>query len=338
MTTIIDFSELTAEPDLVTIGVLDANRNVLNRVARVIRSAAQLAWVAAEEDPAALAERLSQDTVLLACEDAAVDLALQWCEHRFAQAHLAVWSHDPTATLIERALRNDRLVSLLGWPSFQSMPRSWELALAARQILRPHSEPTAIGDVLAGTPVTVEFRPRSFSDREAVAGHGANFVERCGGSSRTCAKVAEVIHELTMNATYDAPVDRDGEPRYAYDRRAPIELEDGEVPLIQCATDGMLAAVAVTDPFGRLTREHVLTSIQRGYEAGRSTQAQVVDSSRGGAGLGMWRVYSSAAVTIVDVIPGHSTSVTAVFDIDVSPREARTLPPSLHLFDRGRLG
>lgn len=338
MTTIIDFHELTPEPDLVNIGVLESNRTVLSRVARVIRSAAQLAWVAAEEEPAALAERLSQNTLLLACEDRAVDVALEWCEHRFPEAHVAVWSHDPTAALIDRAIRNDRLVSLLGWPSFQSMPRTWELALAARQILRPHSEPTAISDIFSSPPVVVEFRPRTTSDREAIAGYGATFVDRCGANSRTCAKIAEVVHELTMNATYDAPVDRDGEARYAHDRRAPIELEDCEVPLVQFATDGMLVAIAVTDAFGRLTRDHVLASIQRGYEAGLSHHAQVVDSSRGGAGLGMWRVYSSAAATIVDVIPGHSTTVTAVFDIDVAPREARTLPPSLHLFDRGRLG
>ena len=44
------------------------------------------------------------------------------------------------------------------------------------------------------------------------------------------------------------------------------------------------------------------------------------------------------AVTIVDVLPGHSSTVTAVFDVDVGARDARTLPPSLHLFDRGRLG
>lgn len=338
MTAIIDFNELTAEPELVEIGVLERNRTVLYRAARVVRSAAQLAWVAAEGEPEALAARLSKDTLLLACEEAAVDDALEWCDSRLPHAHIAAWSHDPTAALIDRAVYNDRLVSLLGWPSFQSMPRAWEIALATRRILQPESEPTTIGDVLVGAPVVVEFQPRTLADREAVVAHGAAFVQRSGGGDRTCAKIGEVIHELTMNATYDAPVDRNGDPCYAHDRRAPVELADREVPLLQLATDGMLVAVSVTDPFGRLTRDHVLASIQRGYGAGRSSAAEVVDRSHGGAGLGMWRVYSSAAVTIVDIVPGHSTSITAVFDIDVSPREARTLPPSLHLFDRGRLG
>lgn len=338
MTAIIDFTELTSEPAQVEIGVLESNRTVLSRAARSIRAAAQLAWIAAESEPAALHARLSHDASFVACEEAAVDVVLEWCEHQFPSAHLAVWSHDPASALIARATDNDRIVSLLGWPSFQSMPRPWELALATRRILRPESEPTSIGDILPGAPVAVEFQPRTAADRAAVVAHTAALIERGGSSDRTAARIGDVMHELTMNATYDAPVDDSGEPRYAHDRRAPVELDDYEVPLVQVATDGMLVAVAVTDPFGRLTRDHVLASIQRGYEAGRSSTSEVVDRSRGGAGLGFWRVYSSAAVTIVDIVPGHSTSITAVFDIDVAPRDARTLPPSLHLFDRGRLG
>jgi hypothetical protein len=39
---------------------------------------------------------------------------------------------------------------------------------------------------------------------------------------------------------------------------------------------------------------------------------------------------------IADVDPGRFTSVTAFFDLDVNPREARSLPVSLHLFERAR--
>lgn len=338
MTTLIDFSELTSEPAQLEIGVLESNRAVLHRAARSIRAAAQLAWIAAEEDPSQLAARLSKDASFVACEEAAAEAVLGWCEHQAPNIHLAVWSHDPTAALIDLAAHNDRIVSVLGWPSFQSMPRPWELALATRRILRPESDPTFIGDILPGSPVAVEFHPRTPADRVAVVAHTAALVERAGCGDRTASRIGDVMHELTMNATFDAPVDSNGDPRYAHDRRAPVELEDDEVPLVQFATDGMLAVLAVTDGFGRLTRDHVIASIQRGCEAGRSSIAEVVDSSRGGAGLGFWRIYSSAAATIVDIIPGHSTSVTAVFDIDLSARDARNLPPSLHLFDRGRLG
>ena len=141
-----------------------------------------------------------------------------------------------------------------------------------------------------------------------------------------------------MNATYDAPVDSRGELCYAHDRREQVTLPNREAPTVQVATDGLLVVLQVTDPFGRLTRDHVLASIDRGRQARKGSGSDVVDRSQGGAGLGLWRVYASSAVTIVDIIPGRATTVTAVFDIDVGPRDARTMPPSLHLFDRGRMG
>jgi hypothetical protein len=100
----------------------------------------------------------------------------------------------------------------------------------------------------------------------------------------------------------------------------------------------MLLALQVTDPFGRLQREHVLRGIIRGSGAAHAASSeQILDTSGGGAGLGLWRIFSAGAVTLIDVVPGHDTTVTAVFDLDLNPRESRNLPPSLHLFDRASL-
>jgi hypothetical protein len=225
----------------------------------------------------------------------------------------------------------------LGWPTFQSIPRPWEIALATRTILWPGPDHTALGDIFTGVPAVATLHPRGPQDREHAIRQVSGLVERAGGADRTAARIGEVAHELIMNATFDAPVDSRGEPHYAFDRREQVVLKDREIPVFQFATDGMLVALQITDPFGRLTRDHVLSSIDRGRQAGRTSSAEIVDRSQGGAGLGFWRVYSSSAVTIVDITPGHSTTVTAVFDVDVAPREARTMPPSLHLFDRGRL-
>ncbi len=332
-----DRATLGAEPAMLQIGVLERNRSVLQRAARVMRAAANLDWVAAEEDPLALRAQLDPSTRLLACEASDAELVLGWIGDSFPSARLAVWSHE-TAPLIELAERDDRVVSLIGWPRFQSMPRSWEIALATRMLLAAFPEPTSIADVFAGVPMVAEFRPAAPAERDEVVLEISRLVERTGGADRLTARIGEVAHELIMNATYDAPVDASGEPRYAKDRRAGVVLERDEVPLVQFATDGLLIALRVSDPFGRLSRDHVVSSIRRGSRAASAVASEVVDRSYGGAGLGIWRVYSSAAVTIVDVIPGHSTTVTVVFDVDLGPREARTLPPSLHLFDRGRFG
>lgn len=328
---------LHPEPDAMTIGLLERNRSVLLRAARVMRAAANLEWIAADDDPLTLRAQLSQSTRFLACESADAELVLSWIGQSFPHARLATWSHNPAA-LIELAEHDDRIVSVLGWPAFQSMPRSWEIALSTRMILSQGAEPTSLGDVFVGTPVVVEFRPRTQRDRDEVVGSIARLIERAGAADRASSRIGEVAHELIMNATYDAPIDASGEVRYAHDRRAPVSLDDADVPRVQFATDGILVAIQVTDRFGRLTRDDVLSSIRRGAKARETSASDVVDRTNGGAGLGLWRVYASSAVTIVDILPGHSTTVTAVFDVDLGPREARNLPPSLHLFDRGRLG
>jgi hypothetical protein len=218
------------------------------------------------------------------------------------------------------------------------MPRAWELALATRSILWAGPESTSVRDVLSGAPVTADFYPQTPEDRSATIAEIVKLSERAGAPERTSERIGDVAHEILVNASYDAPVDDVGEAHYAHDRRAPITLASDEVPHVQLATDGLLVLVRVSDRFGRLTREQVLASIQRGAIAHRADASDVVDATNGGAGLGLWRVYSAAAVTIVDVLPGHSTTVTAIFDIDLGARDARLLPPSLHLFDRGRLG
>jgi hypothetical protein len=67
----------------------------------------------------------------------------------------------------------------------------------------------------------------------------------------------ELAHELLMNAMYDAPVDAQGRPKYAADRKADIRLTDSERPSVRVATDGSRLVLQVRDPFGRLERRHV---------------------------------------------------------------------------------
>ena len=337
MVATVDPEALSPEPPAMWLGLLERNRSVLQRAARVMRAASNLEWIAASEDPLVLRTQLAAETRLLACDGADLELVLGWVASRFPRARVAAWSHDPSA-LIAHAEHDDRLVSLLGWPGFQSMPRVWELALATRTILDPWRDPTALADVFVGAPAVVELRPRSPGDREVLATRLAALVERVGAAERVSARIGEVAHELIMNATYDAPITESGEPRYAHDRRAPVVLSARDAPVVRFATDGTLVALQVTDRFGRLSRDHVLASIRRGQEAQGAASPDVVDRSSGGAGLGLWRVHAASAVTIVDILPGSTTSITAVFDLDLGPREARTLPPSLHLFDRGRLG
>src|SRR5690606_26923750 len=123
---------------------------------------------------------------------------------------------------------------------------------------------------------------------------------RAGASSRIAQRVSEVAHEMLMNAMYDAPVDEEGVPKYAHDRKQDLSLEEAEVPAFRLAADGINVALQVVDPFGGLRREHVLSGILRGRSAAQG-EAPAVDTSNGGAGLGIYRIYSQSTVMITDV-------------------------------------
>lgn len=327
--------EPTGQPE---IGILEKNRTVLARATRIVRAASGLAGVATDEDPGGLRLQLSPATRLLLCDGADLELALEWQAHRFPHARIITWSTGPVEPLIELAAAAPAVVSVLGWPGFQSMPRPWEIGLAVRQALHVETATLPIAALFAGSPTGVKYKPRSSDDRDATVAELTALAERAGAVSRVASRIGEIAHELLMNAMYDAPVNHYGEARYAHDRRASIVLDEHEVPTARMATDGNLIAVQVADPFGRLTRAHVMDGILRGQRAREASHDDaVIDDSHGGAGLGLWKIYTGAAVTLVDLTPAHTTCVTAVFDIDVGPREARTMPPSLHVFERSSL-
>ncbi|KYF84642.1 hypothetical protein BE17_38630 [Sorangium cellulosum] len=48
----------------------------------------------------------------------------------------------------------------------------------------------------------------------------------------------------------------------------------------------------------------------------------------------MLKIYAAGAVLVVDVSPSASTMVTSFWDLDVNPREFRSLPASVHFFER----
>jgi len=315
------------------VAILDANTKVAQRVARVFRAASGLLEVAVESDPASLRASLDDEPVLLGCDHSDIELALDWALRRYPSMSVLSWSSGDMTPLLEAAKKNPRLVSMLGWPPFASMPRPWELAMAARRVVAPETASPRLGELLPWGATVVRFRPRTSDERDAAVAEVGQLTQRSGASPRMAQRISEVAHEMLMNAMYDAPVDREGLPKYAHDRKQDLALEESEVPTFRLATDGINVGLQVVDPFGGLRREHVLAGILRG-RAASTGDSPAIDTSYGGAGLGLYRIYSQSTVMIADIDPGRFTSVAAFFDLDVNPREARTLPVSLHIFER----
>lgn len=238
----------------------------------------------------------------------------------------------PDAGLFRRASALESLRGLIGLRYPGSPPRQWELLLIARRLvseiaprqdgtpwLPPLQAPLSWGHCwreqqLAGT-----------RDRDPVVAAVEQLCESLG-SRRLAGPAGQLAHELAMNAIYDAPVDETGAPIYAHDRKRVVELAPHEQPLFGFGCDGLRLVVGVRDPFGGLERSAVFGGLYRALSSGQ------MDTSGGGAGLGMLLMYQAASLLFFDVLPGRVTQVTAVIELDVPPRERRELPRSVYYF------
>ena len=103
----------------------------------------------------------------------------------------------------------------------------------------------------------------------------------------------ELAHELLMNAMYDAPTDSRGRPRYSYDRKQDIVLDEGEVPTLRLGTDGaparpiqveyrvIVAAFATTESPLVYEQEQVTLSFSsRRQQGSREKRASIERQSR----------------------------------------------------------
>ena len=144
--------------------------------------------------------------------------------------------------------------------------------------------------------------------------------------ARLRGRVLDVADELVMNALYDAPTRPDGSPRHASaPRTQPVELADAEAVTLSVACDGRTLAVSMRDPFGALDAATVRRSLERGLAGG---DAQI-ERKAGGAGLGLYLMWSTLGALIVRVRPGRSTEVTGLLDVRGGGRDVVATPKSL---------
>src|SRR5262249_5765420 len=146
-----------------------------------------------------------------------------------------------------------------------------------------------------------------------------------GVSARTIASSSDVAEELVTNALYDAPVEA------GYFKRAVQRTEDVQLPPehaceISYGLEHDSVFVRVRDPFGALTRCRLLGVLNRCQATGIS-----LDESRGGAGLGLWRIFATASTIAITVIPGLLTDIL----VRIETRRRRSATKQLlaaHLF------
>lgn len=144
-------------------------------------------------------------------------------------------------------------------------------------------------------------------------------------SARTISAINDIAEELVTNALYDAPVEA-GYFTTPVLRTEEVELPPEHACEISYGIEHESAFVRVRDPFGALTRARLLNVLNRCTAAGVS-----LDESRGGAGLGLWRIFSTASTIAITVIPGALTDI----HVRIEARKRRSAGKQLlavHLF------
>lgn len=239
-----------------------------------------------------------------------------------------LWTGEPLKRSLRYLLESPSISNVLGRRDFDSPPRAWELAMVIRRLVDAAGEPPPLAAYMAWGFSSLELAVGTTAGRDEAVARVQEFITALQVPKRIAEMFGELAHELLMNAMYDAPVNAAGEPRFAQDRKADVALASGEQAILRVATDGNQVALQVRDPFGRLERRHVMDGLARGLAGGE------LDTSHGGAGLGMMVCHNASAAMFFDVIRGQVTEVTATFELDLNLREFRTQAKSLHYFER----
>ncbi len=294
---------------------------------RVLRFLACAGFEAtAVDDPAHVAEQLPQ-TQLLITDSFDGDLMIGAIRDNPSLRGL-LFTAEPMKATMRHVVEVPQISNVFGRRDFESAPRRWEMMMVLRRILRPHDPGPPFSAFLDWGFNGFQEKIGGTEHRDQVVGKVERFIAHLGVPKRVGEMFAELAHEMLMNAVYDAPVDAQGTPKYAQDRKATLQLQAAEQPTLRLASDGARLAIQVVDPFGRLQRKHVFGGLSRGLLAGGE-----MDRSHGGAGLGMVVCHNSTVAMFFDVVRGKKTEVTGVFDLDMNLREFRTHAKSLHYFE-----
>jgi hypothetical protein len=159
---------------------------------------------------------------------------------------------------------------------------------------------------------------------EAVAAQA----KQVGARRSVLSRIQNATDELLMNAIYDAPAAREGGDTESRMKRITNAPCTDEPALLRYACDGRHFAVSVQDNYGELHKRVILDHLIRA----RTEQGRPKLAARGGAGLGLYFIVSSATRFIANITPKQRTEVICLFDLDQSAARAPAGARSIHIF------
>lgn len=164
------------------------------------------------------------------------------------------------------------------------------------------------------------------SQREQLRAEVQYYFKKMGVRSTVLDRVDVVLEELLMNAIYDAPVDFQGKSVFNHlSRKQEVKLDTHQQSQLSYASDGLVLAVGVKDPFGNLSKDIIINYLISCYTG----KAGSLNEGKGGAGRGLHQIIENADITVFNVKKGIRTEVNCLFFTDGQKREAK---PTFHFF------
>jgi len=310
------------------IALILPDANGMEPTLRAIRAVAVGAHVVAGRDAATVLGDVGPNLKGVFVHADQLEPALQGLRRAVGRTPVVVFTPETREQTLELALRRPQVVGMLAWG--EGGARTWELMYLSRRLLASAEDAPEMNQLLPWGATTISWLPKTTDEQRKIVHRIETMCERLGVERRVGAAVSSAAHELLMNAMYDAPVGSGGKPRYAHDRTAQIELLPHEVPSLRFTVGGDWLALDAIDPFGRLPRNRFFEGVLRGHRSMSGAGGPALDTSHGGAGLGLHTLYMSGAVLRAELTPMVRTHVSWVYDRTASRRQRTKAPRSLY--------
>ncbi|MEQ1506710.1 MAG: hypothetical protein ABMB14_31070 [Myxococcota bacterium] len=231
--------------------------------------------------------------------------ALQILKDAGSKARVLIIADQVEPALVRLAITHPRVVGVA--TSITGAPEPWETTYVTRRVLSPAEATPTASQFMTWGVTNVAWTPKSTADLRRIVKQIEDISRNLGADRRESQVVASAAHELLMNAVYDAPVNDAGQPLFAFDRQAEVALTERQRPTFRLAVGPSYIGLDATDPFGRLPRTRFFEGVLRGVSR---TDGASVDTSHGGAGLGLFTLFQNGSVLRAEVHPLRVTHVS----------------------------
>ena len=209
---------------------------------------------------------------------------------------------------------------------------SWDVE-DLRIILQKYQKTDIFGieKYLAPGTEIIEKKITGSSDKETLKSFVQEFTKDYNFGQNASRHASGVAEELIMNTVYDAPLAA-GIPNFEnYGPTDVIELQEEHQGQLKIGFDGRILAISTCDPFGRLKKDTFFKYMKK-LSMERDSD-NLIDTKKGGAGLGFFKILYSSHSLICNVKSNDKTEVISLMFLKQPLKDFKIMPRSIHYFE-----